>query len=238
MDMKKLMLLILGVSLASCSVSNKTLKRMQIIETGVRSPSTVEELKDGIAKYDKRIRDLQMSESQVGIWYKILGTRYVDMKMYTKALEAFQKALEYYPDNQNIYYYVGVCAAYSAKAALDFNATGENGKRAAYLSLSEDAYLRALSIEEGYAKALYGIGVLYVFELKKFKEAIPYLKRLLEKESRNFNGMFVLAGAYYGAGEVEEAVSVYDKIISMAKDENVKNSAENLKRQVLNGSFK
>lgn len=231
-------LMILCLILVSCSVSNKTLKRMQIIETGVRSPSTVEELKDGIAKYDKRIRDLQMSESQVGIYYKILGTRYVDMKMYTKALEAFQKAIEYYPDNQNIYYYVGVCAAYSAKAAMDFDATGENDKRRAYLSLAEDAYLRALSIEEGYAKALYGLGVLYVFELKKFKEAIPYLKRLLEKESRNFNGMFVLAGAYYGAGKVEEAVSVYDKIISMTKSDEIKKSAEELKRKVLAKAFK
>ena len=45
--------------------------------------------------------DIQLAQSQIGIWYKMLGTRYIDQKMYGEALKCFQEALKYYPDNQN-----------------------------------------------------------------------------------------------------------------------------------------
>lgn len=108
--MKKIVFFILTCLFlfSSCGVSNKRIIRMQKMEEGVGSPTTIEELKTAIEKYDARIADLQLSQSQVGIWYKILGTRYLDNKMYGEALKAFQSALQYYPDNQNLYYYVGI----------------------------------------------------------------------------------------------------------------------------------
>ena len=111
----------------SCGgVSNKTVIRHQKMEEGVDNPTTIEELKDAIKKYQERVADVQLAQSQIGIWYKILGTRYLDNKMYGEALKAFQEALTYYPDNQNLYYYVGVCAGYMSHTALDYNASGTN----------------------------------------------------------------------------------------------------------------
>ena len=75
--------------------------RLQKLEEGVSSPTTIEELKDAISKYESRVQDIQLAQTQIGIWYKILGTRYVDNKMYGEALDCFKKALEFYPDNQN-----------------------------------------------------------------------------------------------------------------------------------------
>ena len=92
------------LALCSCAKSNKTIIRMQHIEEGVASPTTIEELKDAISKYEERAADIQLAHSQIGIWYKILATRYLDKKMYGEALKNFQTALEYYPDNQNLYY--------------------------------------------------------------------------------------------------------------------------------------
>ena len=83
--------------------------------------------------------------------------------MYGEALKCFQSALEYYPDNQNLYYYVGLCAAYMSHAALDYDATGSAEKKANYLKLSEEAYLRAISIEPRYTRALYAISCFYDF---------------------------------------------------------------------------
>ena len=116
-----------------CGVNPKQIKRMQNLEEGVSNPTTIEELKDAIEKYDARIADLQLYQSQVGIWYKILGTRYLDNKMYGEALKAFQSALQYYPDNQNLYYYVGICAGYMSHTALDYNATGNMEQKYNYL---------------------------------------------------------------------------------------------------------
>ena len=80
---------------------------MQLLEEGVSSPTTVEELREAIQKYGNRVEDVLQAQSQIGIWYKLLATRYLDNKMYGEALKTFQKAIEFYPENSNLYYYVG-----------------------------------------------------------------------------------------------------------------------------------
>ena len=92
--------LLISFAAISCSPSYNSIKRMQRIEEGVSNPTTKEELEEAIKKYDARAMDLALTEGQIGIWYKILGTRYIDQQMYGKALECFQKALTYYNDKE------------------------------------------------------------------------------------------------------------------------------------------
>lgn len=222
---------------SSCGVSNKQIIRMQRLEEGVQNPTTIDELKDAIEKYQKRVADIQLAQTQVGIWYKILGTRYLDNKMYGEALKCFQSALEYYPNNQNLYYYVGICAGYMSHTALDFEAAGSSEKKMNYLKLSETAYLRAIEIEPRYSRALYALGVLYVYELDENGKAIPYLEKLLAIDTKNTDAMFVLARAYYCEYEYDKAVSMYDKIISLTKSAEKKADAETNKKIVLDASY-
>lgn len=225
-------------ALVSCGgVSAKTIKRMQQMEEGVSSPSTIDEYKDAIKKYERRIADIDSAQRQVGIWYKILGSRYLDNKMYGEALEAYRNAIMYYPDNQNLYYYVGVCAGYMSHAALDYNATGDTATRYNYLRLSESAYLRAIQIEPRYVRALYGLAVIYVFELDESEKAIPHLETLLTIDKGHIDAMFVLARAYYTNYEFDEAVAMYDKIIATTKDQQKKADAMSLKQTVLDTAY-
>ena len=227
-----------SIVLVSCGgVSNKTIIRHQKMEEGVENPTTIEELKDAIKKYQERVADVQLAQSQVGIWYKILGTRYLDNKMYGEALKSFQEALTYYPDNQNLYYYVGVCAGYMSHAALDYNASGTNEIKYNYLKLAEEAYLRAIAIEDRYVRALYGLGVLYVFELDEPEKAIPHLEKALSIDTKNLDTMFVLARAYYSTYEFDKAVAMYDKIIETTKSEDTKKTAEENKKIALDASL-
>ena len=223
--------------LSSCAKSNKTIIRMQHIEEGVSSPTSIEELKDAISKYEERVADIQLANGQIGIWHKIVATRYLDKKMYGEAMKSFQKALEYYPDNQNLYYYVGLCAGYMSHAAMDFDADGYSEKRENYLKLSETAYLRAIEIEPRYARALYGISVLYIFELGDDEKAVPYLEKLLTIETKNIDAMFLLARAYYMTYEFDKSVEVYDKIISLTKSPERKAEAEANREIVKNAAF-
>ena len=226
------------IVLVSCGgVSNKTIIRHQKLEEGVESPTTIEELKDAIKKYQERVADVQLAQSQIGIWYKILGTRYLDNKMYGEALKCFQEALTYYPDNQNLYYYVGVCAGYMSHAAMDYNASGTNEVKYNYLKLAEEAYLRAISIEDRYVRALYGLGVLYVFELDEPEKAIPHLEKALSIDTKNLDTMFVLARAYYSSYEFDKAIEMYDKIIETTKSDDTKKTAEENKKIVLDATL-
>lgn len=225
--------------LCGCSgKSSKTIIRLQKMEENVGSPTTEAELKDAIKKYQDRVTDIQLANSQIGIWYKMLATRYLDAKMYGEALNTFQTAIQYYPANQNLFYYVGVCAGYMAKASLDFNASGgTSAEKFNYLKLAESAYLRAIELEPRYVRSLYGLGVLYVFELDQCEKAIPYLETALSVETKNTDIMFVLARAYYVEGQYDNAVSLYDKIISVTKSEQKKKSAEANKKIALDASY-
>lgn len=227
----------LAVVLSSCGASYNTIKRMQKIEEGVSNPTTKEELIEAIRKFDKRSMDLALTDGQIGIWYKILGTRYLDQQEYGKALECFQKALTYYPANQNLYYYVGVCAGFLAPTYMDYNAEGINSdsvvKRMNYLHLAEDAYLQALSLDPKYYRAMYGLGVLYVFTLDECDKAIPHLEKFLETQKKDTNAMFVLARAYYVTGEGDKAVALYDRIIELKPNAAKVKEAEANKKKVL-----
>lgn len=219
--------------ITSCGPNTNYIRRMQALEEGVDSPTTVEELEEAIKKYQHRIEDVLNADIRIGMWYKILATRYLDNKMYGKALDTFRTAIEYYPTNQNLYYYVGVCAGYMAKSALDFDAAGSRSERERYLALAESAYLRAIELEPRYIRALYGLSVLYIFELDMPAKAIPHLKIVTENESRDTDSRFMLARAYYSSGMLEEAVAMYDDILKIARDDKTKASATENKARVL-----
>lgn len=221
--------------LSSCKVSNKSIQRQLKMEEGVSNPTTIEEIRDAIDKYDAHVRETQMAMSQIGIWYKMLGNRYLDNKMYGEALKCFQEALKYYPANQNIYYYVGVCAGYMSHAALDFGGTGSSNQKYNYLRLAEEAYLRAIKLDDRYTSAMYALGVLYVYELEESEKAIPYLEKLLTIDTKHTDAMFVLASAYYLNGENSKAVALYDKVGQVSKSSEKKEAAEINKKIILDG---
>lgn len=229
-----LLMLAVLFTFVSCGQNVSYIKRVQSLEENVSSPTTIDELEDAIKKYEDRVEDIIQADAQTGIWWKILGTRYMDKNMYAKALGAFQSALKYYPANQNLYYYTGVCAGYMAESELDFEATGTNTKRKEYLALAESAYKRAIELEPGYARALYGLGVLYAFELDEPEKAIPLLEKLLTIDTKHVDGMFVLARAYYMSYEFQQAVDMYDRIISVSTSETSRAEAEANKKVVLN----
>jgi len=225
------------ISVSGCVKSNKTIIRMQKMEENVGNPTTEAELKEAIKKYQDRIADIQMANAQIGTWYKMLAVRYLDAKMYGEALKNFQMALQYYPSNQNLFYWTGVCASYMANASLDFEGTGSTGDRDNYLKLAETSFLRAISIEPKHAKALYSIGVLYVWELHKFDKAIPYLETLCATQKLDTDAMTVLAAAYYGNQDFEKSIEMYDKIIATTKLESKKAEANANKQLVMEKAY-
>lgn len=225
------------IVLSSCGVNPNYIKKIQSMEEGVSSPTTIDELKTAISKYENRVEDIMLAQQSVGIWYKILATRYIDKQMYGEALSVLQKAIMYYPVNQNLYYYVGVCAGYMAKAELDFSATGNTSKKQNYLRLSESGYLRAIELEPTYARSLYGLAVLYVFDLDESNKAIPLLEKLLTIEKRHVDAMFVLARAYYVDYQFEKAVNMYDLILSTTGDSQKIADAQLNKKIVLDAQY-
>ena len=226
-----IIIFLLALILGSCNKVT-SIRRLQELEEGVSNPNTEAELKDAIRKYEKRVDDIIIAEGRIGIWYKILGSRYMDQKMYKKALKAFQSALEYYPENPNLFYQTGLAASLTAKNSLDFELTGTDIEKKRYFDLAASAYNRALEIDPKHSKAVYALSVLYIFELNRPAEAIPILEKIAEWEKKPIDHLFLLGAAYYMTGENEKAIAVYERIIEISSSAEKKAKAESNIREI------
>lgn len=200
--------------------------RISEMGSGGAPPETIEGLKKAIAAYEDRIERYTRDVAQVGIYWKILSVRLMDRKLYGEALETLKEAIRLMPEDASLHYLFGLTSSIEAKSAY-------GNERAALFAQAEAAHLRAIELDKKYARPLYALGVLYVFELDKNEEAIPYLKRYLELETKDVDAMFILARAYYAVGELKQAVDLYDRILSLTKDSTKKAEAEKNKQTIL-----
>ncbi|MGP1444637.1 MAG: tetratricopeptide repeat protein [Treponema sp.] len=237
MNTKKI---IIGLLVLTCAVlffpacrNRAFLRQLQDMELGVKNPSSIEDLQSAISKYQGKIDDIITMEHRTGIWYKILGRRYMDKKMYKKAIESFQHALEYFPENQHVFYQIGVCAAILAKSTLDYP-NMSSGERQAYFDLSVSAYKRAVELDPNYTRAVYALSVLYVFELNRPADAIAIMEPLAAKEKKPLDSLFILGRAYYMTGQYEKAIAAYDRIIKTSGSAEQRADAERNKAFVQN----
>lgn len=188
------------------------LRRMQDMEIGVKNPSSIEELQAAINTYQSKVNEILDREQKIGIWYKILGRRYMDKKMYTKALEAFRGALEYFPENQHVFYQIGICAAHVAKSTLDYPNMSLT-ERQDYFDLAASSYRRAIELDPHYTRASYALAILYVFELNRPEDAIAIMEPVAQREKKPLDSLFILGRAYYMTGQYEKAIAMYERII-------------------------
>ncbi|MDR3146304.1 MAG: tetratricopeptide repeat protein [Treponema sp.] len=203
-------------------------------------PATIDELRNAIALYEARIEEHVRDAAQTGTYWKILATRFQDRGMHNEALAALERGVYYFPEDPTLQYLTGISAAMVAKSWLDFSPASGNAPGASsggpvnrYFTLAEQAYRNAVKMDDQYTRAMYALGVLYVFELERPADAIPYLIRHNEIRTQDVDGMFILARAYFMTGEYGPAIDLYNRIISVAKDKNKRNEAERNKQYIM-----
>jgi len=220
--------------LTSCgSKDEKILKDLEMTESasasenGELSRKRIAELKKGIEEYKKEVDRTVKATVEIGIYYRMVALEFMKLKMYGKAYEYFDKAIDYYPENEVLFYYAGVCIARMGKAEMDSGEARRMYQKAAVY------YKRAVELRNRYTDALYALSVLYLFELDKPEEAIPLLERILKYNSKNTDAMFLLAKARIMRGEYRKAVDVYNEIIKVSKDEDAVTRARNFRDTIM-----
>lgn len=227
-------LLAAATLLSSCGADSDLKKIFDLEERSTRGapPSTIEDLKKGIAEYSREADRTIKATERIGTYWRLLAVRYLERRMYIEAYEAAKEALRYFPDNTGLYYTIGLGLSYQAKVDSVGGAASQ-ALRAERLASAEAAYLRALEFNPRYGRALYALSVLYVFEMDRPEDAGPYLTRLLSIETRNVDAMFLLARVRYTEGRLEEAANLYDSILATTKVEEKRKQAEENKKTVL-----
>jgi tetratricopeptide (TPR) repeat protein len=214
---------------------NKLARRIAELGNPGGPPETVEGLREAIRLYEKQIEQHVKDAAQTGVYWRILAVRLQDRGLHNEALGALEQAVFYSPQDASLLYLTGISAARVAKSFLDFS--GGNGGAERYYALAEDAYRKAIALDERYAKPMYALGVLYVFELGRPEDAIPIMERYLTLTANDVDGMAVLAHAYALTSRYEFALDLYDKILSITKDKTKRAAVEESRRQVMDSYY-
>ncbi|MDR1351690.1 MAG: tetratricopeptide repeat protein [Treponema sp.] len=199
-------------------------------------PETIEGLREAIALYEKEIEQHVKDAAQTGVYWKILATRLQDRNLHNEALKALEQAVYYSPQDPSLLYLTGISAARVAKGFLDFPG-GAGGSSEQYYAFAEDAYRKAIALDDRYVRPMYALGVLYVFELGRPADAVPVMERYLDLTSNDVEGMAVLAHAYALTSQYEFALNLYDRILSITKDKAKRAAVEESRRQVMDSYY-
>jgi len=191
----------------------------------------IKELEEHIKRYSDETEQLVKDTGKLGIYYKMLALDYMDEEMYGPAVEYFGKALEIYPNNHVLHYYMGLSQSQFAGAQ-----EGED-KRIEMLNEAAYHHQRAVELKPDYFDALYALSVLYIFELDKPIAAEEYVQRALAIKPKNVNTLFLLARIRVIQGRFEEAVEVYDRIIEESESVEVRNRATENRDRIIGGAY-
>ncbi|MCL2266290.1 MAG: tetratricopeptide repeat protein [Treponema sp.] len=217
----------------NASKNRELAKRMAEISPRGGPPETIDGLREAIALYEDQIEKNVREGAQTGVYWKILATRLADRNMHNDALAALERAVYFNTEDPVLFYLTGVSASFVAKSSVGFLNAREN-EREHYYKLAENAYLRALELDITYTRPMYGLAVLYVFELDRPQEAITQLERYLQIQTNDFSAMFILARAHFMLREYARAVEIYDRIINRSRDKDIREEAM-LNRDIIQG---
>jgi tetratricopeptide (TPR) repeat protein len=206
--------------------TERTALAKQIAEYGPRRgvPKSIDELKRVISVYEKMIELHIRDASQTSAYWKILGTRFREKEMHIEAMDAFEHAIQYSPNDETLHYLMGLSASQAAKSMYDtYNRIGE-GER--LYNTAEKALLRAVELEQEYAQARYALAVLYAYELNRPSDSISQLSRYMEQRPQDAEAMFIMARACFMTNEYQKAIEWYNRGIPLSKDKNQITDAE------------
>ncbi|MDR1626539.1 MAG: tetratricopeptide repeat protein [Spirochaetia bacterium] len=230
---KKLVFLIFALlAVVSCSrEKEKIAQRLLEFESppyeALADNSRIAELERDVAKYKALVEEKVGAADTLGAYYKLLALAYLDKAMYGKALEAIEDAIRIHPEQHTLFIYRAISAARLAKALKD------EAEKDRYMKTSEDSYLRAIELNPSSTQAMYGLAILYIYELDKAENALPLVEKILRKETRNVDAMFLLAATHYLMGNTEGALETYDKIIATSEAGTRRDDAKKNKERIL-----
>lgn len=235
--MKKTIVPVLVLALImGCAQGEKgLLERMFDLESRSKqgaSPSRIEELQEAIQESGAVVEKLVAESDKLSSFWRLLTVRYTEKGMYGEAVEAAKKALSFNPNDPGLYYMLGVSAGNMAKTGITDTQNPE-AARQRWLKLSESAYLEALKIDDKNYRSMYGIAVLYAFELDKSEAALPYLEKYLAIQQKDVNGWFLYGRALYMEGRLQEAVDAYANAGKYTSNKDIRNQAEANQKQIM-----
>ncbi len=218
-------LLMLTLVLASCQPgrNNELAERVYELEGGTvaegEEPEEIREIRKDLNRWEKELNDAITAGRNTGRYYKTLGLKFLDYKMYGPARESFSKSLEFSPESGRLYYYRGVSLSRLALTRQDPEL------RQKEMNLVEQDYLRAIQVEPRFMPPYYSLSILYIYELGRPFEAQPYLEEYLSVERSDGKAHLLYGQLLEDMNSLEKALDHYNKVLTLPGTEEQKEQA-------------
>ncbi len=227
---RALAILTATLALFACAREDPRLEGLVNLEPAPPSTDRIRELEALVEQHGETVsRKVEAGLRQADA-LKLLAQEYMRHELYGPALDALEEAIRIQPRNHMLHYLAGVCAGFIGKAQA------RPDLREQSLARAELSYLNALEISPDYIDGRYALAVLYTFELGRPFDAIGQLRRILERSSGHIPSLFVLGRAHVELGNIDDAISAYDRIIAARVDDETRRAAERNRRLLLGGS--
>jgi tetratricopeptide (TPR) repeat protein len=233
-------------TLGSCQAESGGIQgamRPKSVQAKDKSSLSVDQLAQAIAGYSTEAERRKLGDAvqlgldasaNLGAYRLELADRYIGKTMFKDAYDVLVLASQTYTDDARLYYNAGMSAAHVAKS---FDVKGSAGAmdKAKWFATAESCYKRSLAINPRSTQALYGMAVLYSFELERPSEAVGFLSNLLGIETKNVDAMMLLARCYAQLGKIDEAANWYETAAQTTVVPEKKRTAEENRAKLLAG---
>jgi len=203
----------------------------QAAENQAADRKRISELKSNIREVEREVEKTVESVRSSGTYWRLLGLKYMDYKMWGEAASAFDEAISIYPEHAFLLYNRALSIA-----QLSLSADTQEQKTA-YLLRAEQGYRRAISIDPRFTPPMYALAILLVFEFEDPLEARSLLEDYLEIERSDIKARFLLARVYTVLGDDKGALRLYREIENIAEGEDDISRAKNLHRLIESGEY-
>lgn len=221
----------LGVlTLAGCDQGRSdTLEDLAEMEPGDGpvGEERIAELRRQIDNYREIVGEKVQATGQLGVYYKMLARAYMTRRMYGPALDALEDAIRIETVNPVVFYRAGVAAGQLG------NAAGGESEARRHFETAERYYERAIELDPEYVDALYGLAVLYTFELDRPAEALDLLERATTVEPGRARPFMLKGRVLLELGRPEAAAEAYGNAAETAESENIRDAALENRRRIL-----
>ncbi len=221
----------LGVlTLAGCDQGRSdTLEELAEMEPGDGpvGEERIAELRRQIDNYREIVDEKVQATGQLGVYYKMLARAYMTRRMYGPALDALEDAIRIETVNPVVFYRAGVAAGQLG------NAAGGESEARRHFETAERYYERAIELDPEYVDALYGLAVLYTFELDRPAEALDLLERATTVEPGRARPFMLKGRVLLELGRPEAAAEAYGNAAETAESENIRDAALENRRRIL-----
>lgn len=219
------------VLLLGCEQQDNRLSRLIAMEDpdAPPGPARVEQLEQVVQEYAQAVQDQVQLISRQADAMKLLAQAYLQQQLFGPAFETLQEVLVIQPQNQTLHQLAAAAAGFAAKSQSNQRVRDE------YYSASVYHYERAIDLDPSFIEARYGLAILHVFELAQPVAALPHLEAILAINDTHVPALFVLARAHVQLGNLDDAISAYERIIRGAADEADRERARRNRQLLLGG---